>query len=188
MELGLNALRAMLEAWHFSSGAKFEFGSRSRDYGYWPRTKAEVPGWYAAVLKVAEKYAVGKDPIAAQVRTIIGRKFRGLWTKAGMYDDLDRVCHAIRNAGFWREGWIAVKDTLRFDAKVMSAKAKTRLEALEKLLRPADLVQTVRSLVLARVGGELELDDFDIDDDNAAAAGLQRRDAIAVALGKKNGR
>lgn len=185
MELGLNALRAMLEAWHFSSGAKFEFGSRSRDYGYWPRTKAEVPGWYAAVLKVAEKYAVGKDPIAAQVRTIIGRKFRGLWTKAGMYDDLDRVCHAIRNAGFWREGWIAVKDTLRFDAKVMSAKAKTRLEALEKLLRPADLVQTVRSLVLARVGGELELDDFDIDDDNAAAAGLQRRDAIAVALGKK---
>jgi hypothetical protein len=40
VELGLNALRAMLEAWHFSSSAQFEFGSRSRDYGYWPHTPA----------------------------------------------------------------------------------------------------------------------------------------------------
>jgi hypothetical protein len=179
-ELGLNALRAMLEAWHFSSGAQFEFGSRSRDYGYWPRTTAELQSWYAAVLKFAERYAVGKDPIAAQVRTIIGKKFRGLWTKAGMYDDLDRLCHAIRKAGFWREGWVGVKETLRFDA--MSAKAKARLQALEKLLQPADLVETVRSVVVAR--GGLELDDFDVvDDDTNTASELQRRDAIAVALG-----
>jgi hypothetical protein len=188
VELGLNALRAMLEAWHFSSGAQFEFGSRSRDFGYWPRTTAEVQGWYAAVLKVAEKYAVGKDPIADQVRTIIGKKFRGLWTKAGMYDDLDRVCHAIRKAGFWRDGWVGVKETLRFDVKGMSAKAKARLETLEKLLRPADLVQIVRSLVLARSGGDLELDDFDVDDDTDTAAPLQRRDALAVALGVKTAR
>ena len=184
-ELGLNALRAMLEAWHFSSGAQFEFGSRSRDYGYWPRTTRELQGWYAAVLKVAEKYAVGKDTIATQVRTIIGRKFRGLWTKAGMYNDLDRVCHAIRRAGFWRDGWVGVKETLRFDANGMSAKAKARLETLEKLLRPADLVQTVRSLVLARSGGDLELDDFDVNDDTDTATALQRRDSIAVALGVK---
>src|SRR6266540_2016897 len=173
----------VLEAWHFSSSAQFEFGSRSRDYGYWPCTTAELQGWFAAVLKAAEKYAVGKDSLAGQVRTIIGKKFRGLWTKAGVYDDLERVCHAIRMVGFWREGWVGVKETLRFDAKGMGAKARTRLEALEKLLRPAGLVQTIRSLVLARTGGDLELDDFDVDDINDTATALQRRDAIAVAIG-----
>ena len=185
VQLGLDALGALLEAWHFSSGAQFEFGARSRDFGYWPRTTPELQSWYAAVLKVAEKYAVGKDRLADRVRTIVGRKFRGLWTKAGMYDDLDRLCRTIRKVGFWREGWVGVKETLRFDVNSMSAKAKARLEALEKLLRPVDLVQTVRSLVLARSGGDLDLDDFDVDDDSGAATAMERRDAIAVALGVK---
>jgi hypothetical protein len=185
--LGLNALGALLEAWHFSSGAQFEFGSRSRDFGYCPRTTAELQSWYAAALKLAERYAVGKDRVADQVRTIIARKFRGLWTRAGMYDDLGRVCQAIRKVGFWRDGWISVKETLHYDAKGMGAHAKVRLEALEKLLRPADLVQMVLSLVLARPGGDLDLDDFDVDvdDDNDAATALERRDAIAVSLGVK---
>src|SRR5262249_36573925 len=97
----------------------------------------------------------------------------------------DRLCRTIRKVGFWREGWVGVKETLRFDVNSMSAKAKARLEALEKLLRPVDLVQRVRSLVLARSGGDLDLDDFDVDDDSGAATALERRDAIAVALGVK---
>jgi len=27
-----------------------------------------------------------------------------------MYDDLERVCGSIRSVGFWREGWIGVKE------------------------------------------------------------------------------
>jgi hypothetical protein len=64
-----------------------------------------------------------RESFALPVRTILGKKFRGLWTKAGMYDDLDRVCRSIRNIGFWREGWIGVKETLRFDGAGM-ARAK----------------------------------------------------------------
>jgi hypothetical protein len=188
VELGLNALRAMLEAMHFSSAAQFEFGSRSRDFGYWPHTRAELQGWFATVLKAAETYAVGGHPIAAQVRTVIGKKFRGLWTMAGMYDDLERVCHTIREAGFWRDGWIGVKDTLRFDAKTMSTEAKRRLEALEKLLRPVDLLQKVRSVVLSPSAGSLELDDFDIDDDGATSTAVDRRNTIVLALGKDTAR
>jgi hypothetical protein len=183
IRLGLEALRSMLEAWHFSSGANFEFGSRSRDYGYLPRTTVEWQGWYAAVLKAAEGYAVSAEPFATEVATIIGKKFRGLWTKGGMYDDLERVSRLIRKVGFWREGWIGVKETLRFDANAMEAKTKARLGALEKLLRPTDLIQKVCSLVLARAGGGVELEDFDAKDDGGAATTLQRRDAMATALG-----
>jgi hypothetical protein len=172
--------------WHFSSGFEFEFGSRSRDYGSMPTSIPELQAWFAAALKSAEGHAVSTAPVAAQVRAIIAKKFRGLWTKAGLYDDLERVCRAIRKEGFWRDGWIGVKETLRFDAKAMGPQAKARLEAIEKLLRPASLVQKVRSLVLARHSGDLELDDFDIEDDDGAATMLQRRDAIAIALGKES--
>jgi hypothetical protein len=82
--LGLNALRAMLEAWHFSSGATFEFGARSRDFGYLPKTTADFQKWFAPVLKATETYTVSKEPFAASVRTILGNKFRGLWTKVGI--------------------------------------------------------------------------------------------------------
>jgi hypothetical protein len=183
--LGIEALAAMLEAWHFSSGFQFDFGSRSRDFGYRPRTYDEQKAWFAAVLKTAEGYAVSTYPIAPQVRTIIGKKFRGLWTKAGMYDDLERVSRSIRTVGFWRDGWIGVRQTMRFDAEVMRPEAKARLETLEKLLRPADLIQKVRSLVLAHAGGDLELEDFDLEEDNGAATMLEQRNAIAVALGKE---
>jgi hypothetical protein len=106
-----------------------------------PTSIPELQAWFAAALKSAEGHAVSTAPVAAQVRAIIAKKFRGLWTKAGLYDDLERVCRAIRKEGFWRDGWIGVKETLRFDAKAMGPQAKARLEAIEKLLRPASLVQ-----------------------------------------------
>lgn len=36
--LGLRALGSVFEAWHFSSHYAFEFGARSRDFGYLPQT------------------------------------------------------------------------------------------------------------------------------------------------------
>lgn len=38
-DLGLEAFKAMLEAWQFSSDYHFEFGARSRDHGYWPQSR-----------------------------------------------------------------------------------------------------------------------------------------------------
>jgi hypothetical protein len=183
--LSLNALRAMLEAWHFSSGATFEFGARSRDYGYLPKTTADFHAWFAPVLKAAEGYAVSRESFALPVRTILGSKFRGLWTAAGMYDDLDRVCRSIRNIGFWREGWIGVKETLRFDGAGMEAEVKARLEGLEKLLRPMDLVQNVRSMILARGGSRFELEDVDSDEEKSTATLMLRRENLAVVLGQE---
>jgi hypothetical protein len=40
--IGLKALDAMLRTGHFSSSLGFEFGARSRDYGYDPRTGKDV--------------------------------------------------------------------------------------------------------------------------------------------------
>jgi hypothetical protein len=109
--LGLQALDALLEASHFSSAYDFSFGSRSRNFGYRP-TFPQIRIWYAAVLKSAEALAGSALPAAAKVPGVVAASFCGLWTHAQMHDDLERVSHAIASKGYWREGWIAIRQTL----------------------------------------------------------------------------
>jgi len=146
--LGLTALRSALEATHFGPGYNFEFGTRSRDYGYWPRTREDVKQWFAKTLRLTEALACSDNPPALEVRTVLAEQFRGLWTGTAAYEDLERVSHAISKCCFWTEGWIAVRQTIKFDSTGFSTDISNRLGSLEELLRPRDLVQNVRSIVL----------------------------------------
>jgi len=65
--LGLMALRAALEASHFGPGYNFEFGARSRDYGYWPRTRGDVKQWFGHSLNLAEDLSCSDEPAAQQL-------------------------------------------------------------------------------------------------------------------------
>jgi hypothetical protein len=147
--LGLMALTAALETSHFGPRLSFEFGARSRDYGYWPRTSEAVKEWFRRTLQVTEMLACSDHSSAAQVRTVLADKFRGLWTGATMHDDLERVCRAIAKEIFWTEGWIAVRQTIFYDSKGFSPEVSARLLSLEALLQPRSLVQKVRSIILA---------------------------------------
>src|SRR6266446_1617289 len=60
--LGLAGLAAALETSHFGPGWDFEFGARSRDYGWWPRTLEEQKNWFSKALSVVEETASHKDP------------------------------------------------------------------------------------------------------------------------------
>jgi hypothetical protein len=69
--LGMKALHAMLKSDHFTSFYGFEFGARSRDYGYHPRTDA--------VMAIASPLALSASPVAPEVRELIADEFRCLW-------------------------------------------------------------------------------------------------------------
>ena len=147
--LGLMGLSAALEVSHFGPGYNFEFGVRSRDYGYWPRSRDDEKHWFGQTLNLVETLACSDDPWAGQVRTVLADKFRGLWSDAAMHDELERVCRAACEGRFWTEGWIAVRQTIFYDSKGFSPEISARLASLETLLRPRDLVQKVRSIVLS---------------------------------------
>jgi hypothetical protein len=181
-EAGIQALRNMLEVMRVGSGFTFEFGARPRDNGLWPKTAAELTHWFVSTLKVVEKIGSGNLPIAAAVRNTFASEFRGLWTQASLRAELDRIGLAIAKTGFWREGWIATCQTLQYDRKGMTKAARTLLERLEKDLRPKDLVQKVRAIVLCSGLHSLDLDDFDDDED--AGGPFDRPDRIAVTLGE----
>lgn len=148
--LGVAALEAMLEAVHFTPTWDFEFGTRSRDYGYAPKTPEDVKHWFAQALHVAQEFACSDRPVAPEVRRIVAHQFRGLWSKAAMYDELRTVCRNISEKGFWREGWLAVRQTIHYDSNGFWPEVAAGAAALESDLRPRGLVQRVRSIVLAQ--------------------------------------
>ena len=181
--LGSLALRAALEAWHFGAAYNFEFGARSRDFGYFPRNRAEVKEWFGSMLQLAERLASSNKRSAPQVRAVIAKQFRALWTGALMYEELEGVCRGISKKQFWREGWIAVRETIRFDSKGMPPEVSARLTSLAELLRPKELLQEVRSIALS---DHLFDDGLDAQDDSAL--GIQRMmdrlESMAQTLGR----
>jgi hypothetical protein len=181
--LGLMALKAALAASHFGPGYNFEFGPRSRDYGYWPRTREEVKQWFGQTLSLAESLACSDEPSASQVRSVLADQFRGLWTSAAAYDDLERACHAISKGRFWTEGWIAIRQTTFYDSKGFSPEISARLAALEALLRPRDLAQKVRSMVLSEAMIYVGIDSTD-NGTNDVEKTMGQIEAMAYELGK----
>ncbi|MGQ0583583.1 MAG: hypothetical protein ACT4O6_16715 [Reyranella sp.] len=180
-KLGGQALHAFLEASYFHADWGFEFGGRSRDYGYWARTDQEVRVWFARGLDVVERFALGDDALASKVRTIFATQFRGLWSRAGVYDEIERVALKISEISHWRDGWIAVRETRKFDAKDMEAVATQRLVALEQSLKPTDLAQKIRSMVIGGMGSH----DFEDDTSDDIETSYARTEAVACYLGEE---
>jgi hypothetical protein len=148
--LGLRALAAALEAWHFGPVLNFAFGARSRDFGYWPPTREAVVEWFSRFLKLAEDLAGSTHPEAPRVRTIIADKFRGLWTGVLMYEDLERICYSISQKAFWAEGWMAVRETAYYDSKGFTPEVIEKLARIEGVLQPRGTIQRVRSIILGK--------------------------------------
>lgn len=166
--LGLGALDQMLETNHFSSSHSFEFGARSRDYGYRPRSYADVAQWYGAALALIERLVFAEGVLQQELRDLLAQNFRGLWSRTYFYDELERLFRRIGTDGFWREGWAACRQTKRFDQERLTAEGSSRLSTLEAEMRPSNLLERVRAMVLGDRSGWFDLVDMDIDGDIAS--------------------
>ena len=180
--LGAAALQALLETIHFGGGWDFEFGGRSRDYGYAPRSPEDAKKWFREGLKLAGDFGSSKEAAAPLVRDVLARQFRGLWSRAAMFDELEEVCRAVAGAVFWKEGWIAVRQTIHFDSKDFPPASSTRLASLEELLRPKDLLQRVRTIVLS---DGLHIAGLDATDDQSSELPYYRVEDAAASLGRE---
>ena len=182
-KLGVVALGAALEAVHFGSASEFEFGGHSRDYGWWPRFPADVKRWFGETLNLAEELACSDKPVSRNVRTTLAERFRGLWGTAGMYDELECVCNRVSQVEFWPEGWIAVRQTIHYDASGFSPEIAARLSSLEENLRPRDLQQKVRSIVLSDALIYVGIDST-VDGSTDVQRSMEQAQAVATELGR----
>lgn len=149
-DLGIKALGAALEGCNISSVHDFGFGARSRDHGYEPRTWADVLEWYGAFIELCQTYGCDVEkPIAQRVRAALAQHFHELWRAAGVHDLLESVAHAFAKSGRWDDGWIAVRQILGLEQKILEVDERERLQSLAALLAPKSLADRVKTYVLS---------------------------------------
>lgn len=178
--LGLSALKALLQCNYFTAHDEFQFGAHSRDFGYQPQSQSEVLRWYRQVLSVAANYALSSNPVEYEVREIIAAHFRGLWTQVGLRDELDALSKQLVVRDFWVEGWHAVKVTRHYDEKNRSSENYARLSALELALRPRNFVQRIRARVFN--GSIYDLDEIDPTNSRSLGEAIDCQNAEVEAL------
>jgi hypothetical protein len=181
-QLGFKGLDAAMKTDHFTPYSPFEFGARSRDYGSHPTNGGEIGQWFEDVLTFAEPFALGDSAVAAPLRKATARQFRGLWTHVSRYHALERMAKAVAGTGFWRDGWVAARQTLQHDGSALKDDALSRLTALEAFLRPKNLVNSVRGMALGDRGGSLDLDDFENDSDDEEITTAERMKRMAETI------
>lgn len=181
-ELGLLLLDATLETWHFGSSHQFGFGARPRDYGYEPKTREEFTRWFDTFLGICTRLALSRQPIAEKAKKLLANHLRGLWTNARMFDALEESARQIQVQKPWNDGWIAVRETLRYDGTGFNEEVLERLHRLEQLLKPIDLLEQVRTFALSDQHRTFDLGD-DFDDNEDPSAGWRRADETTRKLG-----
>lgn len=168
--LGMFLLDATLEAWHFRSLSNFDFGARPRDYGFRPKNRKDITDWYETFIDICTEVAISDITIAQDARNILSKKLRGLWTKAGMYEALERSAKLIHKHQPWNEGWVQVRGIMRYDAKGFEKEVTERLHNLEKLLRPNDLLERARTFAFSKNHCAFDLVDVSDNKDGESSA------------------
>jgi len=100
-----------------------------------------------------------------------------------MYDELEHVCRRVSAAQFWPAGWIAARQTIHYDSIGFSPEVAARLSSLEANLRPKDIQQKVRSIVLS--DGLIYFGiDSTVDGTTDVQRSMQQVEAMASDLGR----
>ncbi|MGR9265631.1 hypothetical protein [Rhizobium leguminosarum] len=181
-QCGLAALNQVLRTQDFGSRPySFSFRARSRDYGYHPKGEVEIAQWYHAVLSFIERLAFTEGTLRAELLQQLSHNFRALWTSPQTSEKLEEFSRRAASKGFWREGWIGCRQSLRFDKDRLSSESFARLAALEVALRPSTLPDRVRVAVLEEGSLGLDLEDVAVNGDIASRC--ERPEALAYTLG-----
>lgn len=166
---GLTALAAMLESLHFTSSHDFTFGGMHRDFGWEPRTNAEVSAWFKAVLTFALTQVNSNSPHTPDIKLLLAQHFRGLWIKARICTELEKLAKDFAAENGWPIGWLAIRKTIHFDLQKMPLEFAKRTRDLEIMLRPVGLEQKIRAYVLSNNQGYFDITDIELDGDSDTA-------------------
>jgi len=173
----LKALDGMLEASHFTSLSQHDFGARPRDHGWRPQTYGEIWNWFDESVVLT----VELSPALPEARKVLADNIRGIWRHHRCQDALDSASVELTRHGPWIDGWIGFRQSLAYDSDGMPDEIKARLVRIIERLKPTDLLNRARAIVIARSGGG-----FDILEGTAKdpAAAWRLADQQAVGLGK----
>lgn len=186
--LGLKMLSAGLSGSTWTSSGIYEFGARPRDYGAEPDYDA-LMAWRHAFIAITVRVGNADDMhLANGARTVLANALSDLWSDKRMGSVLIDAARTLHACLPWGEGWKAIRTKLYFvrkDPQISPVLLKT-LDALERKLRPNDLLSGIRFYVLSKGHHNWVLDDdFNRNDQDRYAEAEERLMARAEQLGRE---
>jgi hypothetical protein len=173
------ALDALLKAGQFTSSSTFEFGARPRDWGWRPKVNKDAWDWYKAAIALA----VELSPSIDDAPRILARRVREIWTIDACHEALESAAVALTKKKSWIEGWLAFRAALRFDGTAMRSDVRVRLETIIQRLKPSDLLNQARAVVLSGANSGWDIVDGDPDDDDVSKP-WQKASLMAQEVGR----
>lgn len=173
------ALDALLDVQYFTY-SNFEFGARSRDWGWRPKINQDVSDWFEAAILLS----IELEQYLADTRKILARHVRDLWIIQPCQDFLDKAASILAKELPWLEGWMAFKATLRFDGNGMDEKIRKKLEQIIDRLKPVDLLNQARAVILGSSGGGWDIADGEADDDDGVRS-WEKTSEMAKDIGRE---
>lgn len=171
------ALRALFQT-HFMSAGSHDFGARPRDWGWHPKVDKDVSDWFEEAMTLVVELASDAD-----ARALIAEHLRELWHYRACREALGRISSAFLRKQPWIEGWIAFRAILHFDGKDMREDVRAELEQMIDRLKPADLLNQARAVILNRMpGGGLDFADGE-DYKGRPSDAWKKADNIAQEIG-----
>ncbi|MFK3711764.1 hypothetical protein [Leclercia adecarboxylata] len=184
--LGMKMLSSALSDSPWTGSGIYEFGARPRDYGAEPDYD-ELVAWRSAFINIAVRSGISGDTyLENSARTILANAFSGLWCDMKMGEILTDAARALHSYLPWGEGWKTVRTKLFFKRQdsETSPVLIADLEALEKELRPIDLLSSIKFYVLSKGHHHWVLDDeFNREVHNRYNESEERLAAMAYQLG-----
>lgn len=188
--LGLKMLSTALDGPPWSGVGLHEFGARPRDYGFQPNPD-ELVQWRSTFINVAVLSGTSGNPsLEGPARLILAEKFRGMWQQEamrGILVDAARKLHAYHP---YSDGWKAVRSIIYYNYTNRQNNTgfeplPDSLTALERELKPKDLVPTIMNYVLSNGRDCWMLDDHFNYNNTDRYEAEKRCEARALLLGKE---
>lgn len=161
-EIAGELLQSALRSQHWIGFGSFHFGARKRGPGWIPQTRYEEIAWYVGFILLLLPALVSvqiKDRDWA--KSVLASHFRTLWCFAQCFDLLEQIIRDYGQGGQWPEMWLSIKTTLHFDSTHTSPDPLNRLQSLERLTAPSDLLAEIRSYALVDTCSHIDLCDGD---------------------------
>lgn len=156
-EIAEDIFRSAFEAYHWTSFGGFDFGARSRDYGWEPKTNKEILNWYTGFIKLLVPLLESDNESRCKwAKEILATHFVGLWSYAGCFDILENLVRKYGVGGKWPGMWMAIKRTIHYNGKKQTPELFTRLETLERLAAPDDPYSEIEAYALTNTWDHVE--------------------------------
>lgn len=138
-EIAKTLLQSAFKTSGWMSWGGFDFGARSRDYGWVPKTNGDILDWYNGFIDIISPlFNSNNDYQRNLAKKVIAEHFVQLWNSVGCFDALENIVREHAVGGKWPEIWRALKKIIYQKGKTYSSELLARIKALEQLAAPAD--------------------------------------------------